>query len=254
MKMILKKQLWFTNITTLCFIVVALFVPTSCDKEKLEAYVITKVEAKIENASKYSNVVAVILIAYDRVNERHVELARSDFKNGRFTIELPKMLAPNYLHTLINNDEVHMSINNPQSTMTISNKNVNVWHAYFWGVDKDDKRVVYFYPVEIDMNGCKQDVFFTYVDSAVIISGHMERKESIFIITQHDEIRNMGTFPHPIQWHKITSTYSLKWEEGWNVWRLSRLGQEGKTATESWSGTPVSRLKWYGETWRLLGS
>jgi len=36
MKIILKRPLWFTTITTLCFIAVTLFAATGCDKSKKE--------------------------------------------------------------------------------------------------------------------------------------------------------------------------------------------------------------------------
>jgi len=72
-----------------------------------------KITAKVENASKYSNVVEVKLMVYERdtipttqgsvtyFSGHYVELARSDWKNGRFTIELPKKLPANYLRWLV---------------------------------------------------------------------------------------------------------------------------------------------------------
>ena len=111
-----------------------------------------------------------IPMGYDRIIDRDIELARGDWKDDGFTIELPKTLDPNYLHALINNNRVYMTIINPPSTVSISNKNVKVGNVAFWGVDKDGNVVTRFYPIEIDSDGNGQDAYYTYVDSDVTIS------------------------------------------------------------------------------------
>ena len=214
--------------------------------DEVETNIVTKIEAKVENASKYSNVVAVVLKGYDRSTDKNIELARGDWKDGGFIIVLPKTVYPNYYHALINNDREYMTIIDPPSTVSISNKNVKVFHARFFGVDKDDNMVTRFYPLKIDKNGYAQDAFLTYVDSDVTISGYTER-EGTFTYTEYDNARFEMLHIQHIWWKKITTTYSIKWKKGWNVWFFSRSGntQTPSTATEKWASTPVSKLKWY---------
>jgi hypothetical protein len=196
--------------------------------------------AKVENASEYSNVVEVILMGYDRSIDRDIELARGDWKDGGFTIVLPKTLAPNYLHALINNDGVQTTIINTPSTLTISNKNVNVGNANFWGLDKEGNLITRFYPFEIDEDGNAKSVVYTYADSDVSIFGYIEGETAI---TEYDEDKNMDIW---YLWKKNT-TYSVEWKRGWNVWCFSSFqSASGRTITEKWSTTPGSRLKWYG--------
>ena len=256
MEIIHKKPVWLTAITTLSFIVVIIFAATSCNKTEnpVELYssVVTNIEVKVENATEYSNVVEVKLMVIDRNIGKYIELASGEWKDGGFTIVLPNKLDPNFLSTLFNNNRVPMPIINPPSTVTINNKNVQVCYAYFFGFDKDGNAVNYFYPAEIDKDGNVQDAFFTYADSEVTISGSAERRKDSFISTQHDWVRNQGCILMFIQWNKINTIYSLKWEEGWNVWSLYRFAVSGSTATEKWS-PPISNLKWYGVSWKIPG-
>jgi len=203
--------------------------------------------AKVENASKYSNIVAVKLMGVDRSIEIDSELARGEWKDGDFSIVLPKTLNPKYFHALINNNGLPTTIINTPSTMTISNKIVKVGNANFCGVDKDDKLVTHFFPFKIDENGNAMSAFFTYVDSDVTISGY---DETGVVITEYDEDKNADIL---YVWKK-TTTYSVEWKTGWNVWCLSSFQSvPEKTINEKWSSIPSSILKWYGseDLWEL---
>jgi len=201
--------------------------------------------AKVENASRYSNVVEVKLMGFDRSAYRFVEVARGDFKNGDFTIELPKTLAPNHLRALISESSLPSIMINPPRTLTISNKNVKVGNVSFWGVDKDGNVVTRFFPLEIDKDGNVHDVFYTYVDSDVTISGYIER-EGVITFTEHDEARFIGIDIGFIWLRKINMIYSVKWKKGWNVWSFSRFNNTKGEPTEKWSPTNVIEQKWYG--------
>ncbi len=242
------KQLWFM-ITTLCFIVVTLFATTACNKteksDEVESNVVTKIEAKVENASKYSNVVEVKLMMYDLSVNNYIELASGDWEGDGFTIVLPKTIDPNYLHTLINNKE-YLTIIDPPSTVIISNKNVKVLHARFFGVDKDGNIVTRFYPIGIDEAGYGQDAYYTYVDSDVIIFGYTERMNTTLAQTEYDKAKYEGITLILNMWDKITTDYSINWKKGWSLWSFSRFGDiPENTATEKWAPIPVSRLKWF---------
>ena len=212
-----------------------------CKKENDDtlsgAIVDGKITAKVENASGCSNVVEVKL----RVNDLHgaglpIELARGDWKDGGFTIELPKTLDPNYLRALVNYDG--LIIGTP-STMTISNKNVKFALANLLGFDKDGNVIANFYPYNAYEDG--KIVFLIYVDSDVTISGY-DKGEVIGHCDGGDMYLEVLCI-----WKK-TTTYSIKWEKGWNVWCLSRSESiKKRTITEKWSTIPVSELKWYGQ-------
>jgi hypothetical protein len=195
-----------------------------------------KITAKVENASEFRNVVAVKFMAYDISVNRHVELARGNWKNGGFTIEPPKTLDPNFLHPLIRRDVLLggywiPGITEIQPTLTISNENVRVDNNYFVGVDKDGKEVASFGLFMEDKDDTHAN--FTYVDSDVTISGY---KIEEFQIRPNRSERNI-------------TTYSVSWEKGWNVWCLSRCQSDTGSmfiTEDQWSTTPIRGLKWYG--------
>jgi len=191
---------------------------------------------KVENASEFSNVAEVKLMVYDRSIDMNIELTNGEWKDGGFTIEL-SMLDPNYCYTLANSG-FPTSIANIPPTMTISNNNVKVGNVNFCGVDENGNLVTHFYPF-IDENGTTNRAFYTYVDSDVTISGYTEESGYYHIIEGSNAPEEF----------KQTTTYSVKWEKGWNVWFVSRSQiREGDIMiiTEQWSTAPVSGLKWYG--------
>ena len=202
-----------------------------------------KITAKVENASEFSNVVAVKFMAYDISVNRHVELARGIWKNGGFTIKLPKALDPNFLHPLIRRNVLLggywiPGITEIQPTLTISNENVRVDNNYFVGIDKDGEEVAFFYLFMEDKNSF-HEANFTYVDSDVTISGYTKRE---FQVSPNWSERN-------------TTTYSVSWKEGWNVWYFSeyQLATDSMSITEyQWSTTPIRGLKWYGDKPAIL--
>ena len=200
--------------------------------------------AKVENASEYKNVVTVKLMLMG-----DIELARGKWKGDGFTIFLPKMIKSNCLHALINNNRERWTIIDPPPTVTISNENVKVYNACFWGFDKKNNMVTRFYPIGIDEDGFAQDIYYTYVDSDVSISGYKERMNDTVTPTDHANERNKGTVMR-VSFGKITTTYLVNWKRGWNVWGFSYFTNisevhsiEEYTATEKW--TSASNPKWY---------
>jgi len=197
------------------------------------------IHAKIENAAQYSNVAVVKLMGVDVDRDwNKFELTRGDWKDDGFTIELPKTVTPNYLYPLINTNGLLITIVNPPATMTISNENVKIGNAYFWGFDNEDRWVVdEFYPFKmINGGGNSKSVFLTYVDSDVIISGYTEGS---IIYHGFDE----ATGATLLLAGEITTTYSINWKKGWNVWSYSQL-QNGSTFTEQWTSISVCELEW----------
>ena len=201
--------------------------------------------AKVENASKYTNVVEVKLMVHDRSINKYVKLAHFDWKNGGFTIELPETLDPNYFDTLIRGDMWPTRIVNMTPNISISNENVKVSDVYFVGVDKYGNVIATFSPVNIVEDGYTEAIF-TYVDSDVTISGYT-----------YGEGHAYPACPECPSWFVETTTYSVEWEKGWNIWFFSRSNTiEGHVIiyTEQWSNTSVSGLKWYGSEenlWRF---
>jgi hypothetical protein len=255
-----KRSLWFTAIATLCFIVGVLFAATGCDKFEKPDVEEPAVEnpdgnvvyAKVENPSRFSDVVEVKLVIYDNVGG-HIELARGDWKDDGFTIVLPKMLNPNNLHALINNNDINSgiapTITNTSSTMTISNKNVKVGNADFLAIDKDGNQVTNFFLSEIDEDGNKVPsgiTYFTYVDTNVTIYGHSEREVLGYPC---GDIHWVDKPIASVLW-KETNVYSIEWKKGWNVWRLTGGANcLEETRKEEWSTIPINKLVWASNKW-----
>jgi len=241
-----KRPLLFTAITTLCFIVVVLFAATGCNKlENPDGDVIY---AKVENPSRFSDVVEVKLVIYDNVDGRYIELARGDWKDDGFTIVLPKTLNSNKLYPLINNKDINSgiapTITNTSSTMTISNRNIKVANVDFLAFDKDGNQVTYFFLAEIDEDGNRTPsgiTNFTYVDADVNISGYSEKEVLDY------PCGNITWVDMPIAsvlW-KVTNVYSIEWKKGWNIWRFTgEINCLEETRKEEWSIIPMSRLIW----------
>ena len=252
-----KKPLWFTAITTLCFIVV-----TAAGCSKLENPDGEKpvenpdgdlVYAKVDRPSRFNDVVEIKLVIYDNIGKQ-IELARGDWKGDGFEIVLPKSLNPNNLHALINKNDINggiaPTISNTSSSMTISNRNVKVANADFLAFDKDGNQVTYFFLAEIDENGNRIPsgiTYFTYVGSDVKIHGYSEREVLGYPC---GDIHWVGTPPPPFVLWKETNVYSIEWKKGWNVWRLTGGANcLEKTRTEEWSTIPMSRLIWSSNKW-----
>jgi len=255
-----KRPLWLTAMTTLCFIMVVLLVVIGCDKLEtldVEGPIVLNpdgevIHAKIENPSRFSDVVEVKLVIYDNVGKQ-IELAKGDWKDDGFTIVLPKTLNPNKLFSLINNDDINSgitpTITNTSSTMTISNRNAKVVNASFLAFDKDGNQVTYFFLSEIDKDGNRVPsgiTYFTYADADVNISGYSERKVLGYPC---GDIHWVSTPIKSVVW-KETYVYSIEWKKGWNVWRLTGVANCSKeTRKEEWSTIPMSKLIWFSNKW-----
>ena len=250
MKLLFKNhyaEMQKVKVVALC--VVCVLIGFSCKNKNEDKPPLSNehIYAKVENPSNYSNVVEVKLMGFDRNLGKNVDLAHGDWKNGGFAIDLPKTLTPDYLYALINSGGLPTTITGTPSTLNISNKNAKIMNAEFWRVDKDGNMFSHFYPFKIDKDGNAKSAFYTYVDSDVTISGYIE---GVVVIAEFDEDKNADFL---YQWEK-TTTYSIQWKKGWNVWCLSgSLSKTDRQITEQWTTVPVSELKWYGgdDLWKL---
>ena len=222
----------------------------SSEIEKLQEGNGKIITAKIENASEFSNIAGVKLVVGDVPAGRYVVLARGEWKDGGFTIELPKTVAPNQLLPFVNNNSFWPATTSfDMTTVTVSNENVKIVDVRFVGVDKDDNAVTIFVFWKIDevdpMNIDR--AILTYADSDVTISG--------YTMIEGPANPRPGYGNH--NWFAQTLTYSIEWEKGWNIWYSSRhRSMIGSTYTMTMqrSSTPVSGLKWYAAliNWPIL--
>lgn len=205
--------------------------------------------AKVVNSSEFNSTVKVNLMMYGYYPYREVELASGVWKDGSFAMEFPERLDTKYLHPLISGDWLISAFGGTAfpvfapltvivafSNITISNENVKIVDAQFSGVDKDGNKSGIFSLDNADgdwpANDFSTKAIFTYVDSDVNISGKGYIKSSGFIVER-------------------TTTYSIKWKKGWNVWYRSvsyKTNSDSMIITEQWSSTPVSGLKWFGNS------
>ena len=195
--------------------------------------------AKVENAIEYNDVVEVKLMVFDLSTDRYIEIARGDWKDGGFTIELPKTLDPNYLHSFIRYDGLPSTITHVQPTLTICNKNIKIVNAVdFIGFDKDGKEITRFYPFKADVNGNANEVRFLYADSDATISGYLKTEVAI---SEFDRDKNADI---KYIWEK-TMNFSLKWKKGWNTWFFSESYTDAeRTVIEQWTTISIDELKW----------
>ena len=115
-----------------------------CDKlEQPDNNELYTVNAKVENASKYSNIVEVKLMIRDR-NGNDIELARGKWTGGGFTIVLPKISRNNY-REFASMRLLPAAIIETSSTITISNKNARGVVVEFLGVDKEGNVITRFF-------------------------------------------------------------------------------------------------------------
>ena len=218
--------------------IMLLFAASSCENFEKPEEDGFYINAKVENASEYSNVAKVKLMVYNKNIKGYVELTSNDWKGYGFTSVLPTTIDPNYLDAL-NISGYWINLYTP-STMTVSNTNVKVLtvSSSFTGVDKDGTIVAFFQPYAIDEKSNVKDFFYTYVDSDVTISGYSEG--TFTVIATEDYTR-------PYLW-KNTTTYSIVWKKGWNVWWISRAWDTlNATETEEYSSSPIKELKWQGK-------
>jgi len=198
--------------------------------------------AKVKNADEFSNVLVVKLMECDfSFFSRSVELARGDWKDGGFTIVLPKTLNLNTMEALIHSNCYPTNTMVVQPTMTISNENAKIKNVQFVGFEKNDNAVASFTLFKADKMDIDQAVF-TYVDSDVTISGYTKVEGPANPQLGHGDYNRF----------EIITTYSVEWKKGWNVWFYSRYPHKiiDNTAvtTEQWTSIPVSSLQWRGSS------
>ena len=194
---------------------------TSCDKENGDGDGGMTVSATVENASKYSDVVTVKALVWDRSADKEVEIASADFKNGSFSIKLPATVDAKYLNVW-EEDEI-------PSTVTVSNRNAKTTYVSFKGVDKDGEYVTWFYQGKWDeTTGTGTDADYIYSDSNLNITGTDSESDEY---SEHTEI------------------YALTIKKGWNVVYATGTEVEDDgfyTYTYIITSVHVTGLKWYG--------
>lgn len=240
MKKILRKSICFLAIKTSCLIVIMFFTGISCDKaDKPNNEEVLNINAKVENAIEYSNVVAVKLMMRDK-SGNDIELARSDWNDNGFAISLPKINRDNYSE-LITLPFLPVVIYENLVTITTNNKNARNRIAEFWGVDKEGNKVTEFFPHKIDEDSNEVRVQFIYVNSDVIISGYIEA--GTVIIDYFDE---ETLFTSNWIWENHT-IYLIEYKEGWNASSHSIFqSSDGKIVSKLSTIPTGSNFKWYG--------
>lgn len=186
----------------------------------------TQITGKIENASQFSDVKKVKLLA-DSDDENDV-VVEADFKSdGAFTVNLPKPVAAKHLVRV----GEYMG---DMTGVTVSNNNAKVlWIFEVWGFDASNERVAYFWFGKENSNTNTALCWF-YTDSNVTISGTYTD-----IDEEYDE--------------DYSATFALDLKTGWNVvyYTSTRTTQGGRhLIREEVNHKAVSGLKWIAESWK----
>ena len=173
------------------------------------------ITAKIENASDFSDVTKVKILAWDNGNE--IVLATADFKDGGFTLNLPERVNSNLLYLI----EDYFSM------VTISNKNAK-WRSIvvIHGYNKDDEYVAFFRLANEQYNSefyCK----YLYVDSYLMITGDQYYFSN-------------GSLA-------LIEVYDISLKKGWNVLHETRsYTEEGVLQSEFRTSPAIEGMKWFG--------
>ena len=238
MKRLLRKTSYFTAIKSICLVVVILFTVASCDKtEEPSNENVIYINAEVENASDFSNVVAVKLMMRDR-SGNDIELTRGDWKNNGFTIALPKININDYSE-FVNMPLLPTVIYDNLASITTNNRNARSRIAEFWGVDKEDNVVTQFFPRKIDEDNNEVKVNFEYVNSDVVISGYIEAGTAVL-----DYIDEETGFMSNWIWENKT-IYLIEYKEGWNASSYSIFQSSNEEIVSKSSTIPTdSNLKW----------
>ena len=228
-------------------VILLLLAGCTSDEVQQNCMIVCDCNCDDENDSVYNNAAFVKIKMHNFNTDREDELTRGECKNGALTTEFPKTLDSNYLYELINSNWFPTNIINAPSTMTISNNNVKVGHAIFEVVTNEDNVATHIYPFKIDENCNAESVFYTYVDADVTISGFFKRE---VVICEYDISKNVDIW---YKWQQ-TTTYSIEWKKGWNVWCLSiSESRKERIITEQWKNSSAGELKWCRseELWKL---
>jgi len=198
------------------------------DEKETES--IDKIIAKIVNTSELSNNIKTVKFVVWRKNSgfdfifdfRYNDivdvLASAEFKDGGFTLNLPKEVPSQYLQLVT---EIWNG-----TGVTISNKNAKIFYQLgildIFGYNSSDKRIASFY---CNRRETEPSMRYIYTDSDVNISG-----------TKTIKHENGDT------WMTINKTVALALKKGWNVVYCFL----GETYSEVRSSPAFTDLQWAG--------
>ena len=222
------KKYFLSNLIIAALIISAAFV--SCNKDDDDGgNTATSITAKIDNASEFSDVKKVKIMAeyYENNTWKEYALAEADFKDGGFTINLPATVDAKYLEPY---DEEEM----PQE-INVSNTNAKtLWIWSVKGFNSADEQIARFWCGKEDSNS-DTSMNWLYTDSDVNISGTNTSTE------EEDDVV-----------YEFTVIYSLVLKKGWNVvYDTYSQTKQGNKYIEKYEAksSAVSGLKWIGEVW-----
>ena len=204
----------------LSYLAVAVMVTsTSCDKNQETASgSISKINAVVYEGNEYNDLIDVVKLLVDEV-----EVAKSDYRNGSFSINLP--------------DEVTnlkpFDIEFPPK-INISGKDILFASSRLIAYDKDGEQVGYFY-----------QVYYKYE----MIEGEAmllpEAETSLLYFNKGFTIT--GTHTESDEWGTTNFIWDCKFERGWNFlfWHGNRPDGKGKRIDKTTTTTPSGSMYWF---------
>ena len=206
------KRVVLNYLVIAALVVSAAFTSCSKDDDNGGGGNASSVSATVRNASEFSDVVKIYVMATNVNTDRNEKIAECEFKNGKFSVNLPEKLDAKYL----SEDEYPEGVTvNPADAKTS-------YSVEFWGVNAAGNSIAEF---SLEGGGANSftEASYVYSDKAFSISGS-------------------GIMDG------YNTTFSGNMKQGWNmvyVTYSSTTTGEKVTLTTS----PVSGLEWIGYEW-----
>jgi len=191
----------------------------SCDKEDkdpIEDSVVYTITAAVENGNDYKiDAVKAFTGTDEIINFETGEIASSDYKNGGFTLSLPKTIENQYLELLFEEDEIPDAIK-------ISDVNTKFCYLLIVAYQSGTKAGEFEYKYLSADETVEIRAFYMYIDRDCSIKG------------SYTEIDEDETY----------RTYNVSLKKGWNIMYVYSRWTESGLRSEATSSVQ-SGLKWY---------
>ena len=180
------------------------------------------VSGRVENASKYSEIVKVKAMLWDSNTEEEIEIAEAEFKkDGSFSITLPATIDTRYLSGWDDEDI--------PPALVVSDKSAKSTYLDIAGVDEAGNIRTWLYYGKLMESGAGVYVDYIYSDSNFSITG------------THTETEELNVYNY---------VYALHIKKGWNITyetlSIANGGDGTYIRNRTYTSTPISGLKWYG--------
>ena len=201
-----------------CLAVAVVVTLTACGKNQEPAFGnVSEINAVVNEGNDYNDLIDVVKLLVDEV-----EVARSDFRNGSFSIKLPDDISSLKPFDI----EFPPKIN-------ISGKNVLYSTSRLVAYNRDDEQVGYFYCVYYKYEMVEEEALFL-----------PEAEGSLLYFNKSFSIT--GTHTESDEWGTTNFIWDCNFGKGWNLlyWHGNRPDGKGNRIDKTTTATPSGSRYW----------